>query len=97
MWNFQPQYSNEENHQHALEIKVALEGLQGKVPGAVSIKVITVSLPSSNRALMLDSVFEDEAALKSYRVHPAHKEAQKIVHAAMDMDGRVCYDYEIVE
>ncbi|GHU64566.1 stress responsive protein [Clostridia bacterium] len=97
MWSFHSQYTDEENQEHALAIKEGLEGLYGKIPGLLSIKVIIAPLGSSNRALMLDSMFEDEAALKNYQSHPAHKEAQKIVHGAMNMDTRICYDYEITE
>lgn len=53
-------------------IKEGLEGLKGKVPGIVEIKVYTEGLASSNADLMLDSTFEDEDALKGYAVHPDH-------------------------
>ncbi len=53
-------------------IKSALEGLQGVVPGLLSIAVQTEGLASSNVDVMLDSTFESEAALKGYAVHPAH-------------------------
>lgn len=53
-------------------IKAGLEGLIGVVPGLIEIKVETETLASSNVDVMLYSVFEDEAALKGYAVHPAH-------------------------
>lgn len=53
-------------------IKSALEGLQGVVPGLLSIAVQTEGLASSNVDVMLDSTFESESALKGYAVHPAH-------------------------
>ena len=53
-------------------IKEGLEGLKGIVPGLTEITVYTEGLASSNADLMLDSTFEDEAALKGYAVHPAH-------------------------
>ena len=54
-------------------IKEGLEGLKGKIPGLVDIKVITSGrLPSSNADLMLDSTFETEEALKGYSKHPEH-------------------------
>lgn len=56
-------------------IKSALEGLQGVVPGLLSIAVQTECLASSNVDVMLDSTFESEAALKGYAVHPAHLSA----------------------
>ena len=55
------------------DIKEGLEGLKGKIPGLVDIKVITEGrLPSSNADLMLDSTFETEEALKAYSKHPEH-------------------------
>ena len=54
-------------------IKEGLEGLKGKIPGLVDIKVITTGrLPSSTADLMLDSTFESEEALKGYSKHPEH-------------------------
>ena len=54
-------------------IKEGLEGLKGKIPGLVDIKVITEGrLPSSTADLMLDSTFETEEALKGYSKHPEH-------------------------
>ena len=54
-------------------IKEGLEGLKGKIPGLVDIKVNTTGrLPSSTADLMLDSTFESEEALKAYSKHPDH-------------------------
>ena len=53
-------------------IKEGLEALAGQIPGLLSITVHTEGLPSSNADVMLDSAFEDAAALAAYAVHPAH-------------------------
>lgn len=53
-------------------IKTHLESLAGKIPGLLEITVHTDKLDSSNADVMLDSSFEDEAALKRYAVHPEH-------------------------
>lgn len=53
-------------------IKTGLEGLMGKIPGLVELQVEISGLASSNADVMLYSVFEDEAALKGYAVHPEH-------------------------
>jgi hypothetical protein len=54
-------------------IKAGLEGLKGKIPGLVEIKVIVDGrLASSNADLMLDSTFESAEALKVYSTHPEH-------------------------
>ena len=57
-----------------LGIKEGLEGLIGKIPGLIDIKVNIEGLASSNADLMLDSTFESEEALKYYSTHPAHVE-----------------------
>lgn len=55
------------------DIKEGLEGLKGKIPGLVDIKVIIGGrLLSSTADLMLDSTFETEEALKDYSKHPEH-------------------------
>lgn len=94
IWTLKDEYSADEKKKIAAEIKEGLEGLKGVVPGIVEIKVNTDGLASSNGDLMLDSVFENEDALKGYSVHPAH-----VVVA----DGKVrpfakirsCFDYEV--
>ena len=54
-------------------IKEGLEGLAGKIPGLLEVRVYTDALPSSaNADLMLDTTFTDAAALKGYSTHPAH-------------------------
>ena len=54
-------------------IKEGLEGLAGKIPGLLDVRVYTDALPSSaNADLMLDTTFTDAAALKGYSTHPAH-------------------------
>lgn len=55
------------------DIKEGLEGLAGKIPGLLDVRVYTDALPSSaNADLMLDTTFTDAAALKGYSTHPAH-------------------------
>ncbi len=56
------------------EMKVALEGLVGVVPGLLKMKIQIQPLPSSNADVMLYSELESEEALKGYAVHPAHVE-----------------------
>ena len=53
-------------------IKENLEGLLGKIPGLLKIRVQSEGLASSNADVMLDSTFENEAALAAYATHPAH-------------------------
>ena len=75
-------------------IKEGLESLQGKIPGLVDIMVNRTGLSSSNADLMLDSPFEDEAALKGYAVHPEHV-AVANGKVRPYTKTRLCLDYEI--
>ena len=73
LWTLNPELSEKAKETIQAEIKEGLEGLVGKVPGLVSVKVhIDGRLSSSNADLMLDSTLESEEALKGYAVHPAH-------------------------
>lgn len=71
LWTLK-EYSANEKTEIKKCIKEGLEGLLGKIDGLVDIKVYTKGLSSSNADLMLDSTFENEAALKGYAVHPDH-------------------------
>lgn len=72
LWTLKDTLSDEEKIAVKKGIKEGLEGLKGKIPGLLEIHVETEGLASSNADLMLDSSFEDEAALKGYAVHPEH-------------------------
>lgn len=72
LWQLKDELSDDEKLTVKAGIKDGLEALQGKIPGLLEIKVETVGLASSNADVMLYSVFEDEAALKGYAVHPEH-------------------------
>ena len=72
LWTLKDELSAEEKEQVKRGIKEGLEGLAGKIPGMVDIKVNINGLASSNADLMLDSTFESEEALKGYAVHPEH-------------------------
>ena len=72
LWKLKEEYSREQADEIKLGIKEGLEGLKGQIPGLVDIRVYTEGLASSNMDLMLDSVFENEEALKNYATHPAN-------------------------
>lgn len=73
-------------------VKEGLEGLKGKIPGLVDIKVNINGLASSNADMMLDSTFESEEALKGYSTHPEHvKVADTRVRPYTAV--RMCLDY----
>ena len=74
-------------------IKAGLEGLKGRIPGLIDIRVRIEGLASSNADVMLDSSFADEASLKGYSVHPEHvKVADSKVRPFTRT--RLCLDFE---
>lgn len=95
LWQLKDEYSTEEKAEIKAGIKAGLEGLQGRVPGLLEIRVQTEGLASSNADVMLDSSFESEEALKGYAVHPEHvKVADTKVRPYTK--NRVCMDYEVL-
>lgn len=73
LWRLKEDLTPEEKESIKQNIKVGLEGLAGRIPGLLDIKVnVDGRLDSSNADVMLDSTFTDEAALKAYAVHPEH-------------------------
>lgn len=94
LWQLKDEFSKEEKENIKKGIKEGLEGLKGKVPGLIEIHVRTESLASSNADVMLESTFEDEAALKGYAVHPEHvKVADENVRPFTK--SRSCLDFEV--
>lgn len=94
LWQLKDEISEEEKITVKAGIKEGLEGLKGQIPGLVSIEVITDSLASSNADLMLDSLFEDESALKNYAVHAKHVEVAD-TKVRPFTKSRTCLDYEV--
>ncbi len=93
LWTLKDTFTPSEKETIKQGIKEGLEGLQGVVPGLLRIKVITEGLESSNADLMLDSAFENEAALKAYAVHPAHVAVADSRVRPYTQD-RKCLDFE---
>ena len=91
MWNFKEEFTEEQNIQNAQKIKAELEALPSKIEGVISLKVFVSTLPSGNRAVVLNSLFTDENALKNYVVHPEHVRVGALVRAAFT--DRACADY----
>lgn len=74
LWSLKDEYDDAQKAQIKQGIKEGLEGLQGKIPGLLEIRVYTEPLKTANCDVMLDSKFESEAALNGYTVHPDHVE-----------------------
>ena len=94
LWTLKDEITGAEKEAVKQGIKEGLEGLLGKIPGLVEIKVNTNGLESSNADLMLDSTFEDEASLKGYAVHPEHV-AVADGKVRPFTKTRACLDYEV--
>ena len=90
IWHFSDKVTDKKAR--ADRIKTALEGLVGKIDGLLEMHILTEGLPSSSGDLMMDSLFESEAALLAYRGHPLHVEiADTLVRPCMDV--RLAFDY----
>lgn len=92
LWNFKEGLSEQERKEAAERIKRELEAVKEQVSGVVSLDVVTAPLASSNKEIGLISVFESEAALQNYQVHPAHVAAGGFIKSVTE--NRTCLDYE---
>ncbi len=94
LWALKPELSETEKQAVEQDIKTGLEGLLGQIPGLIDIKVnIDGRLASSNADVMLDSTFENEAALQVYAQHPAHVAVANTKVRPYTVT-RTCLDYE---
>ena len=95
LWTLNPKLTEEQKQQVKAGIKEGLEGLVGKVPGLLDVKVnISGRLASSNADVMLDSTLESEEALKGYAVHPEHVAVANDKVRPYTIQ-RACLDFEI--
>lgn len=94
LWQLKDELSAEEKNTVKAEMKESLEGLAGKIPGLLEIKVQTEALSSSNAEVMLDTTFTDEEALKGYAVHPEHV-AVADGKVRPFTKTRLCLDFEV--
>lgn len=94
LWQLKDTLSPAEKAAVAAGIRQGLEGLAGQIPGLVEIKVQAGGLPSSTADLMLNSTFENAAALKGYSTHPAHV-AVANSKVRPFTQTRLCLDFEV--
>ena len=94
LWQLKDELTVDEKKKIKAEMVVALEGLVGKVPGLLEVKVQTEGLASSNAEVMLDTTLTDEEALKGYAVHPDHVEVAN-TYVRPFTKTRLCLDFEI--
>lgn len=95
LWTLNPELSDDEKQTVKAGIKAGLEGLVGKVPGLIEVKVhIDGRLASSNADVMLDSTLESEEALKGYAQHPDHVAVANTKVRPYTVQ-RACLDFEV--
>ena len=90
-WNYREGLSDEQNRENALKIKSSVEALDKIVDGIIELRVFINELRTSNRDLVVNSLFESEEALANYQVHPEHQQAGAFI-ASVTQD-RACIDY----
>ena len=95
LWTLNPELSTDEKQAVKAGIKAGLEGLVGKVPGLLDVKVYSDGRrDSSNADGMLDSTLESEEALKGYAVHPEHVAVANTKVRPYTIQ-RACLDFEV--
>ena len=93
LWKLKESVTGEKKEKVVADMKQHLQALVGVVPGLVSLQVVITPMESSNADVMLDSVLENEEALKGYQVHEEHvKVANTYVRPFTEV--RMCMDYE---
>lgn len=94
LWTLRAELVGDEREAVKQGIKQGIEALKGRIPGLIDIKVNIDCLASSNADVMLDSLFEDEASLKGYSIHPEHV-AVANGKVRPYTATRTCMDYEV--
>lgn len=93
LWKLKDELTDKQKEEIKKNIKEGLEGLAGRIPGLLEIKVNTECLPSGNVDLMLDSTFDSPESLKGYSVHSEHV-AVANGRVRPYTAGRYCFDFE---
>jgi hypothetical protein len=91
MWNFKDGFTDEQNINNARKVKEELEALRTLIPGIISLEVVISTLPSGNRDIVLNSLFENELTLAEYQIHPEHVRVGQ--HLGTFVQNRTCADY----
>lgn len=80
LWNFQDQLDDESKQAHLARIRAAVESQVGSIPGLLSMTAALNVGPSEHcMDLVLESEFEDMAALAAYHENPAHHVVRDVV------------------
>ena len=91
MWNYKEGFTDAENQKHALRIKKELEALKTSVNEIVEMNVHINALSSSNMDIILDSSFENETTMATYKIHPEHIRVSDFIGTVLQ--NRTVIDY----
>ena len=91
MLNFKEGFSPAKNREHAEKVRSLLEGLKNVIPGIVEFRVIIDALPTSDKDLVFNTLFESVETLAAYQTHPSYVHVASYV--ASTMCNRMCIDY----
>lgn len=90
-WNHRENLSEDEKRDNAQKIKTGLEALVGVIDGLLEMKVYTETLPTSNRDILISSLFENEETLEYYQYHPEHQKMVAFIKSVTC--NRSCADF----
>ena len=91
MLNFKEGFSQTENRANAEKVQSLLEGLKRVIPGIIAFRVIIDALPTSDKNLVFNTLFESAEALAAYQIHPEH--VRVAAYVASVLCNRTCIDY----
>lgn len=95
MWKLKAFADNRNKNENAVLIKQRLEGLKTMIPEIAKIEV-GINLDYSayaNFDLVLDSWFDNYAAMEVYQLHPLHMEVSEWIGTVRE--SRAAVDYEV--
>ena len=93
MWNFIEELNEEQKNEAIETIRHNLEVVKACAGGVVELEVLKNELPSSNKDIVLISLFESVEALNAYQIHPEHVKAASYIKTVTC--NRVCFDYVV--
>jgi len=86
------QFKEENKEANLIRVKEMLEALPSKIESLKSMEVgIDISRSERSFDLVLTSMFEDQAGLNEYAIHPAHLEVVNVIKEVTSLSKVVDY------
>lgn len=86
------QFKEENREVNLIRVKEMLEALPSKIESLKSMEVgIDISRSERSFDLVLTSMFEDQAGLNDYVIHPAHQEVVSVIKEVTSLSKVVDY------